>query len=137
MFHIFTLRTPFKILPPATPPFNSSTSQPGLFTSKDRITEIKQSMILVILTIKSFPNIHIFATNIPISFATHKKLIHYATKSMISLPQISPYFCHEHSRVLYKMCSENKSGSGCSKLTMLLVNVSLKFQTLKNVEDFY
>lgn len=36
-----TLRTPFKILPPATPPFSSSTSQPGLFTSKDLITEMK------------------------------------------------------------------------------------------------
>lgn len=34
-----TLRTPFRILPPATPPFKSSTSHPGLFTSKDLITE--------------------------------------------------------------------------------------------------
>lgn len=33
-----TLKTPRIILPPATPPFNSSTSAPGLFTSKDRIT---------------------------------------------------------------------------------------------------
>lgn len=32
-----TLRTPFKILPPATPPFRSSTSHPGLFTSNDRM----------------------------------------------------------------------------------------------------
>lgn len=28
------------ILPPATPPFSSSTSDPGLFTSKDRMTII-------------------------------------------------------------------------------------------------
>ena len=34
---IVTLRTPFKILPPATPPFRSSTSQPGLLTSNDRM----------------------------------------------------------------------------------------------------
>uniref|UniRef100_A0A0E9XF51 Uncharacterized protein n=1 Tax=Anguilla anguilla TaxID=7936 RepID=A0A0E9XF51_ANGAN len=33
-----TLSTPLRILPPATPPFRSSTSQPGLFTSNDRIT---------------------------------------------------------------------------------------------------
>lgn len=37
-----TLSTPFSILPPATPPFRSSTSQPGLFTSKERMTEEKQ-----------------------------------------------------------------------------------------------
>lgn len=33
-----TFNTPLSMLPPATPPFKSSTSQPGLFTSKDRIT---------------------------------------------------------------------------------------------------
>ena len=33
-----TLSTPLNILPPATPPFKSSTSQPGLLTSNDRIT---------------------------------------------------------------------------------------------------
>ncbi len=33
-----TLSTPLSMLPPATPPFRSSTSDPGLFTSKDRIT---------------------------------------------------------------------------------------------------
>ena len=33
-----TLRTPFRMLPPATPPFRSSTSEPGLLTSKERIT---------------------------------------------------------------------------------------------------
>mmetsp|Transcript_31272 Transcript_31272/g.81985 ORF Transcript_31272/g.81985 Transcript_31272/m.81985 type:complete len:248 (-) Transcript_31272:343-1086(-) len=32
------LSTPRRILPPATPPFSSSTSAPGLFTSNDRIT---------------------------------------------------------------------------------------------------
>ncbi|CAD6220163.1 GSCOCG00011546001-RA-CDS [Cotesia congregata] len=35
---LFTFKTPFKILPPATPPLRSSTSQPGLLTSNDRIT---------------------------------------------------------------------------------------------------
>lgn len=35
---IHTFSTPLRMLPPATPPFKSSTSQPGLFTSKDRIT---------------------------------------------------------------------------------------------------
>jgi hypothetical protein len=30
----------WRILPPATPPFNSSTSEPGLFTSKDLMTII-------------------------------------------------------------------------------------------------
>lgn len=35
----FTFNTPFRILPPATPPFRSSTSHPGLLTSKDLITE--------------------------------------------------------------------------------------------------
>uniref|UniRef100_A0A7C9DVK1 Uncharacterized protein n=1 Tax=Opuntia streptacantha TaxID=393608 RepID=A0A7C9DVK1_OPUST len=33
-----TFRTPFRILPPATPPRISSTSYPGLLTSKERIT---------------------------------------------------------------------------------------------------
>lgn len=32
-----TLRTPERIDPPATPPFSSSTSAPGLLTSKDRM----------------------------------------------------------------------------------------------------
>lgn len=31
------------MLPPATPPFRSSTSQPGLFTSKDLMTEKHRS----------------------------------------------------------------------------------------------
>lgn len=35
---ILTVSTPCKILPPATPPFRSSTSHPGLLTSKERIT---------------------------------------------------------------------------------------------------
>ena len=39
---VLTLSTPCKILPPATPPFRSSTSQPGLFTSNDRITETQE-----------------------------------------------------------------------------------------------
>ena len=30
------------MLPPATPPLSSSTSQPGLFTSKDLITKQQQ-----------------------------------------------------------------------------------------------
>lgn len=34
-----TFKTPFRILPPATPPLRSSTSQPGLLTSKDLITK--------------------------------------------------------------------------------------------------
>lgn len=37
-YFLHTFNTPLKILPPATPPFRSSTSQPGLFTSNDRIT---------------------------------------------------------------------------------------------------
>ena len=32
-----TLRTPLRMDPPATPPFRSSTSEPGLFTSKERM----------------------------------------------------------------------------------------------------
>lgn len=36
-----TLRTPLRILPPATPPSRSSTSQPGLLTSNDLITANK------------------------------------------------------------------------------------------------
>lgn len=32
------MNSPLKILPPATPPFNSLTSEPGLLTSNDRIT---------------------------------------------------------------------------------------------------
>jgi hypothetical protein len=32
------LRTPVRILPPATPPLSSAISAPGLLTSKDRIT---------------------------------------------------------------------------------------------------
>mmetsp|Transcript_7218 Transcript_7218/g.21664 ORF Transcript_7218/g.21664 Transcript_7218/m.21664 type:complete len:201 (+) Transcript_7218:228-830(+) len=35
-----TLSTPCRMLPPATPPFRSSTPAPGLFTSNDRITII-------------------------------------------------------------------------------------------------
>lgn len=31
-------KTPLSIEPPATPPFRFSTSEPGLFTSKERIT---------------------------------------------------------------------------------------------------
>jgi len=51
--------TPRRILPPATPPFRSSTSDPGLFTSNDRITislgdEVKsRSGIGILLTIYS------------------------------------------------------------------------------------
>lgn len=45
----YTLRTPFKILPPATPPLRSSTSHPGLFTSNERMmislgSEVKSRM---------------------------------------------------------------------------------------------
>lgn len=40
-----TLSTPFRILPPATPPFKSSTSQPGLFTSNDLMTKINEKHI--------------------------------------------------------------------------------------------
>lgn len=40
-----TLSTPFRILPPATPPFKSSTSHPGLFTSNDLMTEINEKKI--------------------------------------------------------------------------------------------
>ena len=39
-----TLRTPLRILPPATPPFRSSTSAPGLLTSNERITTSKLSL---------------------------------------------------------------------------------------------
>lgn len=38
-YDTLTFKTPFRILPPATPPFRSSTSQPGLFTSNDLMTE--------------------------------------------------------------------------------------------------
>lgn len=51
----FTFNTPFRMLPPATPPFRSSTSQPGLLTSKDLITKRKQNKlkpILLVLTLK-------------------------------------------------------------------------------------
>lgn len=34
---VLTLSTPFKIDPPATPPFKSSTSEPGLLTSNERM----------------------------------------------------------------------------------------------------
>mmetsp|Transcript_47062 Transcript_47062/g.102485 ORF Transcript_47062/g.102485 Transcript_47062/m.102485 type:complete len:214 (+) Transcript_47062:489-1130(+) len=40
-------RTPFRIEPPATPPFRSATSSPGLLTSKDRM------MIITGLDVKS------------------------------------------------------------------------------------
>lgn len=40
-----TFKTPFRILPPATPPLRSSTSQPGLLTSKDLITKKKKNQI--------------------------------------------------------------------------------------------
>lgn len=38
------------MLPPATPPLSSSTSQPGLFTSKDLITKQQNKKILVMTT---------------------------------------------------------------------------------------
>lgn len=53
-------RTPVKIVPPATPPFRSSTSAPGLLTSNDRMTirrgsEVKsRTGIGMRLTIYSF-----------------------------------------------------------------------------------
>lgn len=47
----FTFNTPFRILPPATPPLRSSTSQPGLLTSKDLITKRKQNKLKPILFI--------------------------------------------------------------------------------------
>lgn len=40
---LLTFNTPFRILPPATPPFRSSTSHPGLLTSKDLITGQQQN----------------------------------------------------------------------------------------------
>lgn len=42
-----TLSTPFRILPPATPPFKSSTSQPGLFTSNDLMTAARKTFTLL------------------------------------------------------------------------------------------
>ena len=41
----FTLSTPLSMLPPATPPCRSSTSQPGLFTSNERITETQHIQV--------------------------------------------------------------------------------------------
>ena len=41
----FTLSTPLSMLPPATPPCRSSTSQPGLFTSNERITETQHVQV--------------------------------------------------------------------------------------------
>ncbi len=38
----FTFKTPLRMLPPATPPLRSSTSQPGLLTSNDLITKRKK-----------------------------------------------------------------------------------------------
>ena len=46
--HVLTFNTPLRILPPATPPFNSSTSDPGLLTSKDLITSGKQKKTTII-----------------------------------------------------------------------------------------
>lgn len=40
-----TLNTPCRILPPATPPFSSSTVAPGLLTSNDRMTTIRGSAV--------------------------------------------------------------------------------------------
>lgn len=40
-----TLKTPCNRLPPATPPFSSSTSAPGLLTSKDRMTVSRGSAL--------------------------------------------------------------------------------------------
>ena len=48
MYSILTFNTPLRILPPATPPFNSSTSDPGLLTSKDLITSGKQRKTTII-----------------------------------------------------------------------------------------
>lgn len=44
-----TFKTPFRILPPATPPLRSSTSQPGLLTSKDLITEETRNRFIFII----------------------------------------------------------------------------------------
>ncbi len=52
-----TLRTPFKILPPATPPFKSSTSAPGLLTSNERITEKKKYIYSILIFDLFFSNI--------------------------------------------------------------------------------
>lgn len=52
-----TLRTPFRILPPATPPFKSSTSHPGLFTSKDLMTERENGFMFQSDEIKERTNI--------------------------------------------------------------------------------
>mmetsp|Transcript_17722 Transcript_17722/g.45805 ORF Transcript_17722/g.45805 Transcript_17722/m.45805 type:complete len:208 (+) Transcript_17722:801-1424(+) len=49
-----TLRTPWRIEPPATPPLRSFTSSPGLFTSNDRITIMRG------LSVKSRVGIGIF-----------------------------------------------------------------------------
>mmetsp|Transcript_520 Transcript_520/g.1592 ORF Transcript_520/g.1592 Transcript_520/m.1592 type:complete len:264 (-) Transcript_520:323-1114(-) len=49
-----TLRTPWRMEPPATPPLRSFTSSPGLFTSKERIT------IIVGVTVKSRTGTGIF-----------------------------------------------------------------------------
>jgi hypothetical protein len=39
------LRTPVRILPPATPPFSSAISAPGLLTSNDRMTMRRGSLV--------------------------------------------------------------------------------------------
>lgn len=62
-----TFNTPLRILPPATPPFKSLTSQPGLLTSKDLITikrgrEVKSrcgtGIFFVMYSHKTYENNH-------------------------------------------------------------------------------
>ena len=48
-----TLSTPLRMLPPATPPLRSWTSQPGLLTSNDRITERQRSRCCIVLNTHS------------------------------------------------------------------------------------
>lgn len=63
-----TFKTPFRILPPATPPLRSSTSQPGLLTSKDLIT--KKNTIKFIVKIQLPKNLCFSLTTLIISLSS-------------------------------------------------------------------
>lgn len=63
-----TFKTPFRILPPATPPLRSSTSQPGLLTSKDLIT--KKNKIKFIVKIQLPKNLCFSLTTLIISLSS-------------------------------------------------------------------
>ena len=62
----------------------------------------------------------------------------YGNLKMICAGQPHDFTTYQVSALLDVNCKRSLSGPGCSKLTISLVNVSLKFQTLiSNIRQYF